>query len=78
VATSDLRGAGTDADVFLTLFGDRGDSGERRLDSSADDFERGKVREDSKHGFSSCYRLEMLRASPINAKDCGASMTAER
>ena len=44
VATSDLRGAGTDADVFLTLFGDRGDSGERRLESSANDFERGKVR----------------------------------
>ena len=42
VATSDVRGAGTDAAVTCVLYGARGDSGERRLESSANDFERGK------------------------------------
>lgn len=27
VKTGDVRGAGTDANVFLTIFGDKGDSG---------------------------------------------------
>ena len=39
----DVRGAGTDANVTMTLMGDKGDTGERKLDSSANDFERGKV-----------------------------------
>jgi len=42
VQTSDVRGAGTDSDVFITLYGPKGDSGERALESSANDFERGK------------------------------------
>lgn len=43
VTTSDIRGAGTDADVVMVLYGDKGDTGERRLESSANDFERGQV-----------------------------------
>ncbi|KAF5837533.1 hypothetical protein DUNSADRAFT_4226 [Dunaliella salina] len=43
VQTSDIRGAGTDSDIFIRLFGPKGDSGERLLDSSANDFERGKL-----------------------------------
>lgn len=43
VQTSDLRGAGTDSDIFITLFGPKGDTGERPLESSANDFERGKL-----------------------------------
>uniref|UniRef100_A0A7S3VHN2 PLAT domain-containing protein n=1 Tax=Dunaliella tertiolecta TaxID=3047 RepID=A0A7S3VHN2_DUNTE len=43
VQTSDIRGAGTDSDIFICLFGPKGDSGERLLDSSANDFERGKL-----------------------------------
>ncbi|KAJ9526209.1 hypothetical protein QJQ45_009677 [Haematococcus lacustris] len=43
VTTSDQRGAGTDANVVMTLFGSKGDSGERKLDSSSNDFERGKT-----------------------------------
>jgi len=41
-----VSGAGTDANVFLTIFGDRGDSGERKLHKSEtykDKFERGHV-----------------------------------
>ena len=38
-----MRGAGTDANVTAVLFGGRGDTGERKLDSSANDFERGAV-----------------------------------
>eukprot|EP00854_Cymbomonas_tetramitiformis_P003095 gene3095-3928_t len=41
VHTSDLRGAGTDADVSMVLYGKKGDSGERKLDTSANNFERG-------------------------------------
>lgn len=35
--------AGTDANVKVVLYGDKGDTGERPLESSANDFERGKV-----------------------------------
>ena len=44
VTTSDLRGAGTDANVFCIIFGEHGDSGELKLDQSetyVDKFERG-------------------------------------
>jgi len=46
VVTGDISGAGTDANVFLTLFGDKGDTGERKLHKSEtyrDKFERGQV-----------------------------------
>lgn len=43
VKTGDLRGAGTDADVFLTIYGPKGDTGERVLDNSANNFERNQV-----------------------------------
>lgn len=42
MSTSDLRGAGTSANVYLTLFGSSGDSGARRLESSAKNFDRGR------------------------------------
>ncbi|XP_023264384.1 lipoxygenase homology domain-containing protein 1 [Seriola lalandi dorsalis] len=41
VFTADMKGSGTDADVFLNIFGETGDTGERRLDSDKDNFERG-------------------------------------
>ena len=47
VFTGDVRGGGTDANVFLTLFGYKGDSGERKLAKSEthrDKFEKGQVR----------------------------------
>lgn len=46
VYTGDVSGAGTDANVFLIIFGDKGDSGERKLHKSEtykDKFERGHV-----------------------------------
>jgi hypothetical protein len=42
-ACSDVRGAGTDADISAILVGEQGSSREMRLESSADNFERGKV-----------------------------------
>jgi hypothetical protein len=39
-----VRGAGTDADISVILVGEQGSSREMRLESSADNFERGKVR----------------------------------
>ncbi|XP_035234693.1 lipoxygenase homology domain-containing protein 1 isoform X2 [Anguilla anguilla] len=41
VFTPDVKGSGTDADVFINIFGENGDTGERRLDNDKDNFERG-------------------------------------
>uniref|UniRef100_H3DGZ8 Lipoxygenase homology PLAT domains 1 n=1 Tax=Tetraodon nigroviridis TaxID=99883 RepID=H3DGZ8_TETNG len=46
VRTGDMFGAGTDASVFLTVYGDLGDTGERKLAKSENNknkFERGQV-----------------------------------
>ena len=43
--TGDCRGAGTDANVFIQLFGENGKTGTHNLDSSSNDFERGQVDE---------------------------------
>lgn len=44
VKTGDKKGAGTDADVFVQLYGaDGGKSEEIYLDNKSDNFERGKV-----------------------------------
>eukprot|EP00967_Tisochrysis_lutea_P146175 scaffold275517_cov17-Tisochrysis_lutea.AAC.1 len=45
VYTSDIRGAGTDARVYITFFNDKGMASRKfNLDSSANNFERGMVR----------------------------------
>ncbi|MBI3175133.1 MAG: hypothetical protein HYZ25_15510 [Chloroflexi bacterium] len=41
VVTGSVEDAGTDANVYITLYGTSGTSGERFLDNSADNFERG-------------------------------------
>jgi hypothetical protein len=38
-----VRGAGTNAKVFMELYGEDGSSGERRLENSQDNFERKKT-----------------------------------
>jgi hypothetical protein len=43
VATSDLRGAGTDGDVYLSLTGDGGAMGETQLVGPRNAFSRGNV-----------------------------------
>ncbi|KAJ3604783.1 hypothetical protein NHX12_026835, partial [Muraenolepis orangiensis] len=46
VMTGDVYGAGTDANVFLTIYGDLGDTGERKLrksETNSNKFERGSV-----------------------------------
>jgi hypothetical protein len=42
VFTGKKRGAGTDADVFITLYGQEGDSGPIVLNSKKNDFEAGQ------------------------------------
>lgn len=47
VFTGDVSYAGTDANVFITLYGEHGDTGERHLKESAthvNKFERNQVR----------------------------------
>lgn len=41
--TSDKRGAGTDANVFIDIHGDAANSGKIVLDNSKNNFERGMV-----------------------------------
>lgn len=46
IRTGHMFGAGTDASVYLTLYGDLGDTGERKLAKSENNknkFERGQV-----------------------------------
>jgi hypothetical protein len=43
VVTGTVEGAGTDANVYITLFGGNGNSGERQLDNARDNFERGQT-----------------------------------
>lgn len=43
VRTGDKRGAGTDANVFIILHGETGDTGKRSLESAGNNFERGRV-----------------------------------
>ncbi|CAF3234025.1 unnamed protein product [Rotaria socialis] len=42
VFTGNKSGAGTDADVFITLFGNQGQTGQTKLDNKTDAFEAGK------------------------------------
>ena len=42
VYTGNKRGAGTDADVFITLYGNKGESGAIVLDDKKNNFEAGK------------------------------------
>ena len=46
VVTGDVARCGTDANVFMTMYGQKGDSGERKLHTSEthrDKFEKGQV-----------------------------------
>ena len=43
IHTGDVRGAGTDANVILTLYGEKGKSDEFKLGNKTDNFERGKL-----------------------------------
>jgi hypothetical protein len=43
VVTSDVRGAGTDADISMVMHGSKGDAGPLKLDNSANNFERGQT-----------------------------------
>lgn len=64
VRTGDMFGAGTDASVFLTIYGDLGDTGERKLAKSENNknkFERGEVsKERSNTPGPSIYQTESL------------------
>lgn len=41
--TSDVKGAGTDAQVFLQIYGMNGKSDEIKLENNSDSFEQGQV-----------------------------------
>lgn len=41
--TSDIKGAGTDAQVFLQIYGEKGKSDEIKLESNSDSFEQAQL-----------------------------------
>ena len=43
MVTGEKLGAGTDADVYIQLFGDTGESVEKRLDNARNNFEKGRT-----------------------------------
>lgn len=67
VRTGDMFGAGTDASVFLTVYGDLGDTGERKLAKSENNknkFERGQVPwEGIKHDYRVVRRADRVAPS---------------
>lgn len=63
VFTGDKRGAGTDANVFVNIYGENGDSGERELRKSdnINKFERNQVRTFTIRlslSFTLCFNLQ--------------------
>uniref|UniRef100_A0A6B2KWS8 PLAT domain-containing protein n=1 Tax=Arcella intermedia TaxID=1963864 RepID=A0A6B2KWS8_9EUKA len=62
VTTGDRRGAGTDANVFITLFGTKGDSSERLLESPGNNFERNST---DTFGF---YCVDLGELTKINIR----------
>ena len=42
IYTGDKWGAGTDANILITIYGEEGDSGEKTLDNNSSNFERGQ------------------------------------
>jgi PLAT/LH2 domain len=57
VVTGTPAGAGTDANVYATLFGSLGNSGERLLDNAADNFE---------NGTTDVFSIEMRDIGAVN------------
>jgi hypothetical protein len=57
VVTGSVKDAGTDANVYLTLFGAYGNSGERLLDNASNNFER---------GHTDVFSREMADLGPID------------
>ncbi|TNN21606.1 Lipoxygenase y domain-containing protein 1 [Liparis tanakae] len=43
ILTSDVKGAGTDAQVFLQIYGEKGKSDEIRLENNSDSFEQAQL-----------------------------------
>jgi hypothetical protein len=65
VTTGLLRGAGTDANVYIEVFGENGSSGRKMLDSSKKAFERGQTDVFGKHKQFILYCILIL-CSTVN------------
>ena len=65
MATSDLRGAGTSGNVYITLFGTEGNSGARPLENGPNNFSRGQT--DVFEVLASVGELESIRIGHDNS-----------
>lgn len=71
IHTGDVRGAGTDANVILVLYGEKGKSDEFKLRNKTDNFERDKVDKFKVHILSHkalclCGLLDSLFSNNVN------------
>ncbi|KAH3767689.1 hypothetical protein Pelo_458 [Pelomyxa schiedti] len=69
VKTGDRRGAGTDANVYINVFGEKGESGNKKLDKPGNCFERNKTDE---FGFE-CQDLGHLQRCVVGHDGKGLS-----
>mgnify|MGYP003344696545 FL=1 len=60
IHTSDMDNAGTDANVHLIVFGDKGDTGKLMMDTSADNFQRASKDTFSKTGVKNVGRISHI------------------
>lgn len=58
VYTGDIWGGGTDANVYITLYGDRGDTGVRQLyaETKGVYFKQGQVRSNKLYGTKCAFK----------------------
>ena len=60
IHTSDMDNAGTDANVHLIVFGDKGDTGKLMMDTSADNFQRASKDTFSKTGVKNVGKISHI------------------
>ena len=65
VWTSDERGAGTDAKVFITLYGKKGKTDEIQIGNATDNFEQGQL---DKFKVQINYKLETVMMPLLKTK----------
>lgn len=60
--TSDIKGAGTDASVYVELFGSKADSGTKELNGPGNLFEQGK---------SDTFKVQTVELGELSALEVG-------
>lgn len=68
--TGDVYGAGTDANVFLTIYGDLGDTGERKLSKSETNFNKFERAQVQMILIDNIFHIAVLKQSDEQMYNC--------